>query len=1118
MNQVNILTARFKKATNFLWNNKGALRLISILFIVIVSLSTFLLIQNSQDIRKHAFAANFVAPDLRYFAWTTGENRFDTNGDGTFDSYWSGGVTTNGCTISLFDITTHAKKWDATLPNCSGLPFHPIFHSKSFIGDSTRDFTIVIAGPNFATNDRDYHLIAGDGQSGQLRNFDLFLGNANRAAVVRVDGVQVVDFKLPLYPGPALFVRTTSDGYQGHLYYFPQGSTSFTEITGSMWGSPAFPGVDLPQYGYTNAYNTFNFDLLKCSPITDASADPQQCGVPDTNNGDGLFLDQAMVGDIDADGVDDVVTTYFWKYATYPGKPKGQTQYVGAAQYEVWYNPQNDNTACHSGRHYGINELVDVAGDPYPEQVDLAGSTVNNFNDIYQNVSRNVALIKTSPHPTIPTLIRSVAWNIPMGTSIPDCGANNTNGNSKLYDNSLHYPATGVIKDENNKAKYIQYNRFTQTNTNQPCVHTDVACHNQLLSQLTGTWTWELLNITNGSVAKRFSNMYVWDTIPNNATSMWVIYSSNANIWNLGDKSITGIQQYRDDITIALLDLTSLTLSNQQVMSGNYNPYLRTQQPQNIDTSLASIWKLNRLFTIPVSGSQYPGFVLKSPNGLTLMAYNGINWEAAAEYSATGALITTTPALSCPSTGLTAFWNLNDTGTNIVSQVGMYNGTATGTTSVNGKLENGRQFNGTNEFVSFGNIMNFEKNSPFSISAWVNQTAGTDGRFILSKQDNYVDGGGYYLSTDNSGNVVFGFGPTQSTMIAIGANQDIRGGWHHIVVTYDGSGKGAGLKLFIDGVVKTSAGWGNDLTSSTITNEPFMLGAREGATFALFSGQLDEIGIWNRTITSQEVANLYNEGNGIVCPTQTTPTPTLAPTATPTLAPTATPTPTPTPVANACPTPALASFWKMDETGGSILDSKGGLNGSSKNLTVGSGKKGNARVFNGSTSYADFGNIYNFERTDSFTISTWVNQTAGTPSKFIIARQDNYVNGAGYKLATNSSGSPIFTFGPNQDVAISVEASQDIRGAWHLVTLTYDGTSKGSGLKMYIDGVLKATGSGPDLTASTKTSEAFRFGAREGATFALFQGLLDETGVWTRTLSPTEISNLYNQGLGAICP
>jgi predicted phosphodiesterase len=80
------------------------------------------------------------------------------------------------------------------------------------------------------------------------------------------------------------------------------------------------------------------------------------------------------------------------------------------------------------------------------------------------------------------------------------------------------------------------------------------------------------------------------------------------------------------------------------------------------------------------------------------------------------------------------------------------------------------------------------------------------------------------------------------------------GQWHYAVVTYGGST----VTLYIDGVRVSSLS-----TSATPDNtgtQPVRIGANSLALNGFFTGNVDEVRIWNRALTSTEVANAYNNG------------------------------------------------------------------------------------------------------------------------------------------------------------------------------------------------------------------------------------------------------------------
>jgi hypothetical protein len=85
--------------------------------------------------------------------------------------------------------------------------------------------------------------------------------------------------------------------------------------------------------------------------------------------------------------------------------------------------------------------------------------------------------------------------------------------------------------------------------------------------------------------------------------------------------------------------------------------------------------------------------------------------------------------------------------------------------------------------------------------------------------------------------------------------------WHNFTVTYPASGMGTNdIMLYFDGVLQTSSNL-NPVSSLNTANSYIhwigTLGFSPGWLYA-FSGKIDDIGIWNRALTQQEITALYN--------------------------------------------------------------------------------------------------------------------------------------------------------------------------------------------------------------------------------------------------------------------
>lgn len=561
------------------------------------------------------------------------ENRVDLDGDGRYDSYWSIETARGACTLKLFASDDDRLRWSTSLADCRSLASPPVFYRRSFMGDASRDFSVVVRPPI----GWGFRLQVGDGATGELRDLSVLLGNASRESIARVHGTAVVDFRIPKYPGPALFVRSTGGGSEqrGRLYHFPSGSRSFVDISEdpavvdrSLFRGYPFPGVDIAglldgRDLYSEIYNRFNAGIGECASFlpTERSGG---CGVPDGNEpksplwnrGNGNFLDKVAVGDIDQDGVDDLLLTYLWRSVVYPGRPRGQARFLGAPQYDHQYSPQQDGTGCHSGRHYGLSVLALVRGSRYLTTVDIAGTPVGQFADPYQNVSRNIAAVRVEELPGGVGFQRTLAWNIPLGSSIPGCGG------ASQFDNVIHYPADGLIRDIAGRARLIQVNRWTQTvRPSEQCVVNDTSCYARHLSAQRGYWTWELRDAALGTLLGLSRNTYVWDmlAVPG-SEDVWVLLSSSADQWDLSG--------YRGDLAVARLDAATLKLGPRQPLTPLARPYLKTQHWQGLVEAVSSNWPATRLWTLPRPAA-VASFVLDTPQGPTVITLDDASWNAA---------------------------------------------------------------------------------------------------------------------------------------------------------------------------------------------------------------------------------------------------------------------------------------------------------------------------------------------------------------------------------------------------------------------------------------------------------------------------------------------------------
>lgn len=90
----------------------------------------------------------------------------------------------------------------------------------------------------------------------------------------------------------------------------------------------------------------------------------------------------------------------------------------------------------------------------------------------------------------------------------------------------------------------------------------------------------------------------------------------------------------------------------------------------------------------------------------------------------------------------------------------------------------------------------------------------------------------------------------------------IPGNWYHIVVTKTGTT----IVFYVNGNALTNF---EDLAPAVIADgtAPFCVGVRfQSGSYLPFDGLIDELGAWNRALTSDEVTTLYNGGRGLSYP------------------------------------------------------------------------------------------------------------------------------------------------------------------------------------------------------------------------------------------------------------
>jgi hypothetical protein len=443
--------------------------------------------------------------------------------------------------------------------------------------------------------------------------------------------------------------------------------------------------------------------------------------------------------------------------------------------------------------------------------------------------------------------------------------------------------------------------------------------------------------------------------------------------------------------------------------------------------------------------------------------------------------------------GLTEYWKFDDgsgtTAVNSSTKSTASDGTLTGSTLPTwgtGHIGGGLDFNGTAGAYVLGpsNYTGFNNN--YTISVWVKSTdTSTNTKTLVTMYNGF---GSVYANLSfrkigiNQGIDFTSVGGATSYY------HDITdGNWHHLVATRTIGG----IETVYDNGVQFGT---NTATAGTLTmgfgNTTLRIGGRDTASM---TGSLDEVRIYDRALSADEISQLYR---------LTTPTGTDT---------------------------SLKGYWSFngpDLSGTTAYDRSGsGNNGTTSGATITEGKFGQALSFDGTNDLIDVGSPASLDNLTNFSYSAWVN-LLGYPE-----------NGLGRIFAKNNTGSDdtgisleydtgvfhgdVFrtsvgynttdAMADSQIVYNTVGAGNNFKGGWQHVVMTFDDTSKV--VKLYLNGVevsyqTHTSGVG---TRNNDSADSFYIGNNQYGQ-RTFNGKIDEPRVYNRVLSAGEVSSLYNSG------
>ncbi len=428
------------------------------------------------------------------------------------------------------------------------------------------------------------------------------------------------------------------------------------------------------------------------------------------------------------------------------------------------------------------------------------------------------------------------------------------------------------------------------------------------------------------------------------------------------------------------------------------------------------------------------------------------------------------------SNGLVGYWNMDESSwtvdcstSSVLDSSGLGNNGSACPNSTGpaggdgGKFAKSGSFDGSNDYINIPHSSSVSPNNQITVSAWIKTSSGSN-RYIVTKHND-----SFYLGIGvvNANKFEFYINGVNSPAWVSSTTSVTDNAWHLVTATYDGTTQ----SVYVDGKLEASIAQSGSIQTGTAS---VMIGARktspgeviEGNTF---SGNIDEVRLYDRALSGNDIQTLYNW------------------------------------------VPGPVGEWKFDEgTGTTVKDATtGGQSGSlNGNTRFGSGKFGKGLIFDGTNDSVTIpdSSLHDFNSGLDFSYSFWVKRNGSTAHEYLLAKGADNSNATGYSIFLSSGVTPQIWIGNSSGARTSVTSSTSISdNNWHHIAAVYD--RDGNGM-IYLDGVLTGSGSISSLNIDQSTTDPLSIGCYVddlGNHSSCFTGSMDEVKLFRYTLTQKQV-------------
>jgi hypothetical protein len=210
-----------------------------------------------------------------------------------------------------------------------------------------------------------------------------------------------------------------------------------------------------------------------------------------------------------------------------------------------------------------------------------------------------------------------------------------------------------------------------------------------------------------------------------------------------------------------------------------------------------------------------------------------------------------TQDFSCGS--LVGYWKFDETSgsTAYDSSGNGNNGNVNGSTWTTGRVGNALSFDGSNDYVEVQNSPSLNSTQEITVMTWINASSQQTYAWPRIACKMFWLNSGWCFLVKNDSRVLRWEIYTPNQRVVNGTTNILDNQWHHVAGTYDKNN----LTIYVDGIFEANLTENADMINNNIN---LTIGS-SGSQW--FKGSIDEVKIYNRALSAEEIRNEYQFGS-----------------------------------------------------------------------------------------------------------------------------------------------------------------------------------------------------------------------------------------------------------------